>query len=326
MTLGAMPLNRYADLSLNVITNETKQIQEPYTNVSFNNQFTATVTTESGVQSVTLNYVKNSKRLTPGNNFVAVYAYTLDQGVNYTYVYLVFKPVNNKLFMWKYPHANSGVGVTSTFLAASIVHSKPSVQLAYYRLIKRADSAVISADPAAPNSDEIFEVNFKASCVAVTGVLQTTPVASGFNNVLCFAQGPAFWNSVKAFITDAGVTKKLVKGVDYYAGYQFVLATRYTKEHVVGALVFDQKLKGLAAVSYSALGGDFGITQAHITALNGVIGEPADTNYEMAIRHSLSTPLIINAWPSETLSSYNTAIKDKITASGVSVSPYVYTV
>ena len=325
MTLQTLPLNRFADPTINLITNEFKQIQEPYGNISFNTTLTASVITQSGVQPVTLNYVKNSKRVTPGGNYAAVYAYTLDLGLNYTYIYFAFKPANNKLFMWKYPHADSGEGVHSVFLANSIVYASPAVQLAYYRLIKRIDTAAISADLANPLSDELHELSFKASCITVSGSLQNPPVASGFNNVLCFAQGPAFWNSVKVYLTDAGVTTKLVKGVDYYAGYQFMLATKYTKEHVVGALVFDQKLKGSAAVSYNALGGDFGITSAHITAMNSVIAEPADSNYEAAIRHALTAPLIINAWPAETLSSYNTEIKDKITASGVSVTPYTYT-
>jgi len=332
MSLLQMPLNRYADDCYNFVSNQSKQIGSPFPNVNFNLSFTATVPTASGNQSAFLQYVKNSKRVTPGGNYTAVYAYTLNDGLSYTYLYLAFKPINNKLFLWKYPHADSGVGVLGNNLAKFIVFAEPQVQLAYYRLFKRIDTATISANAAAPNTDELFEVDFKSTCVAVSGSLQNPPVQSAFNNVICFSQGPAVWDTATAYFTEgsgtpnnSAQTRRLVKGVDYYEGYQFVLATKHTRKHIVGAMVFDDTLRGTVSYSYNAIGGDFGITEQHINALNSVVREPADMNFETAIRDALPATLVINTWPAEVPSTLTTAVTAHAQAVGFNVLPYSYT-
>jgi hypothetical protein len=320
MTIRNLPLNKFANNALNIITNESKVIGDPYSNVIFAHSFTATVPTQSGNQSVTLSYVRNSKRVTASGNYVAIYNYTLDLGVSYTYVYLAFKPINNKLFMWKYLHADSGVGVLSYESASTISQTSYNVRQAHYRLIKQIDTLPISANPNSPLLNEIFEVEFKSQCVTINGTLENPPIKKATNNVMCFAQGPAFLSSVVCYYTDAqGVSGKLIEGLDYYAGYQFLLATEYTKAQTVGALVFDHSLNGVVTCKYSALGGNFGITDAHIAAMNLVVGEPVDLNYESAIRDAITTPLILDTWPNTTNESYIDSIHSQLIAKSVDV-------
>jgi hypothetical protein len=169
---------------------------------------------------------------------------------------------------------------------------------------------------------------FNPSCSAAINRIVCEPHSIALNKKSILAdEGPLFSKTLEvSYIGVGGSSRVLEYAVDYVYAYPLVKkGSDALHEPIVCGVVLEPSLSGSVTFSYNALGGDFGITSAHITAMNSVIAEPADSNYEAAIRHALTTPLIINAWPAETLSTYNTAIKDKITASGVSVTPYTYT-
>mgnify|MGYP003539085762 CR=1 FL=1 len=116
-------------------------------------------------------------------------------------------------------------------------------------------------------------------------VADTRTIPGTTKRVVLAKEGPLFCKSLEvAYTNTSGTLINLVCGVDYNYAYPFIKASNTLKSKICSGITLASGLTGSVHMSYNALGGSYGLTQAAWNTLEDNDSlQPEHTSLDYAI-------------------------------------------